>query len=133
MIRDRQANLKAKTRAHANFGFHPNLSIHQIDQLFRNRKSQTSALKLSVSFIIHLIKLTENMVHFVFWDANTRILDRNVDVSLPIELFEPNNAHHHMTTKGEFQCVSNDIGNHLTNTPRITDKIAGHEHVIIDQ
>jgi hypothetical protein len=73
------------------------LPIHQIDEFFRNRQTQSRSLELSISLIINLIKFTKNMINFVCWNSDTRIFDGNMDIRLTIQLFDPNNTHHHMT------------------------------------
>ena len=104
----------------------PEVAIHELDQLHRDRKSQTSATVSAGGGSVSLTESCKNLLLFFDWYPYPRVTDD--EVQLDVRFFERLNGDDNddFTLLGEFECISHEVDHDLSQSPRIADEGVGH-------
>ena len=68
-----QTDLEPKSAPTKIIGFHPNLSRHTGDNLFRDRQPKTGSPFLALEGGVNGFELLEQFSHLILWNANASI------------------------------------------------------------
>ena len=76
------SDTKAKTGPHPFFAGDPYFATHQTDKPLRNCEPKAGPIKLAIALILNLIEFAKDVINFVFWDTDSSVLNRDVDLAV---------------------------------------------------
>ena len=128
----RQRDLEPEAGALPHIAVHPDRPAHEFDQPTRDGQAKAGAFELAVLVILDLIELTEDVVKVFRRDADTGVLDRDMQGLRPVHDLHPDDPGQDMALFSELHRVADQVGKHLAQAPGIADKAGRQEHVEID-
>ena len=130
----REPQLEPETRSAPLFALDPDAAVHHLDQPARDREAEAGAFEMAVGFALDLVEFAKYQLGLFGGDADAGILDRDMDRGLlPRAFGHAGHADQHMALQREFHGVSNEIGQHLADPPRVADEMGRQEDVVVDQ
>ena len=121
---DAKPRSEMKSAARAKIALDPDVAIHQLDEFFGNRKSETSASVLSGGGAVGLAEGLEQAGRLFGRHADASCHARKISDSLCPEPFPPGATRHNdLATFGEFHRIVDEIDQDLTETQRVSNEI----------
>ena len=100
-----------------------NLALHHLHQPLGYRQAEACAAEAPGGGAVCLAEGLKQFVLPFRWDADTGIFDREAAGHLLLVLFEQIDAHHHLAAFGEFDRVTDQIGQHLTQSLAVAEQM----------
>ena len=110
----------------AHHAFDPEAAAHQLDELARDRQTQTGAAKAAGRRSVGLRERLENLVVFLGADADSRVRDAELQGHGLGGRLVDDHARDHFALGRELDGIPHHVQQHLPQTSRIADQRVGH-------
>ncbi len=108
-----QSQLDTEPRPLAHLAFHPDASPHELDQPLADGEPKTGAPELTSGRAVGLGKMIKDLGLRLGGDTYARVFHAKLDLGQGVASLFDGGAHHHLTFRGEFEGVVDQIGEHL--------------------
>src|SRR4051812_31769619 len=123
-IGDTEFGREEECAAEINSAFYPNPSVHQFDELLRNRQSQPGAAIFARGGGVYLGEVLENLVELVFWNADARIGNGKTQCRDTGRNQLGDDGYGESAGFGELQRIAKQVKDDLTQPGGIAEQIA---------